>query len=304
VNPQQAAARAKGPLVWRDMDQAALDAAYDQDAYASNREQVVGRFTTNSELVRQRIGAPKRLSYGPTPIEGIDLYSPQKTPAPVLVYIHGGAWRRGLARDYGFPAEMFVNAGVHYAALDFANVDELNGDLFAMADQVKRGVAWAFKNAASYGGDPARFYVCGQSSGGHLASVVVTTDWQKEFGLQRDFIKAAVLGSGMYDLEPVRLSHRSSYVKFTNAMVEELSAIRHIDRITCPLIVTYGTYETPEFIRQARDFAAAVEAAGKPVKLIVGEGYNHFEMGESIANPYGVYGLAALEMMGLRQRGA
>ena len=60
-----------------------------------------------------------------------------------------------------------------------------------------------------------------------------------------------------------------------------------------------GTYETPEFQRQTRDFAAAVKAAGKPVELLVGEGYNHFEMLETLNNPYGLLGRAAFKQMGL-----
>src|ERR1700726_217201 len=100
----------------------------------------------------------------------------------------------------------------------------------------------------------------------------------------------------MYDLEPVRLSHRSTYVKFTDEIEQELSSLRHLDRLACPLIVGYGTYETPEFQRQARDFAAAVKAAGKPVQLLVGEGYNHLEM---LANPYGLLGRAVLAQMRL-----
>ena len=71
--------------------------------------------------------------------------------------------------------------------------------------------------------------------------------------------------SGMYDLKPVRLSKRSSYVKFTDEMEQAMSSQRHLDKLRAPMIVTYGTNETPEFQRQNRDFAAAVKAAGKPV---------------------------------------
>jgi arylformamidase len=103
----------------------------------------------------------------------------------------------------------------------------------------------------------------------------------------------------MYDLKPVRMSKRSKYVKFTDEMEQELSAMRHLDRLHVPLVLTYGTYETPEFQRQSRDFAAAVKAAGKPVELLVGEGYNHFEMLETLANPYGLLGRAVLKQMRL-----
>jgi arylformamidase len=128
----------------------------------------------------------------------------------------------------------------------------------------------------------------------------VTHDWSKE-GLPQDILKGATLSSGMYDLEPVRLSKRSVYVNFTDAMEHELSAIRHIDKVNTPLIVSYGTYESPEFQRQTRDFAAAVKAAGKPVELLVGDGYNHFEMLETLANPYGLLGRAVLAQMGLQR---
>jgi arylformamidase len=104
----------------------------------------------------------------------------------------------------------------------------------------------------------------------------------------------------MYDLTPVRLSARSNYVEFDDMTVAALSPIRHLDRLHAPLIIAYGTCETPEFQRQNRQFAAAVAAAGKPVRLLVGEHYNHFELAETLANPYGLLGRAALELMGLR----
>jgi len=82
---------------------------------------------------------------------------------------------------------------------------------------------------------------------------------------------------------------------------DALSTQRHLDRIDCPVTVLHGTLETPEFQRQTREFAAVLKAAGKPVRLIVAEGYNHFEIGETLNNPYGPFGRAALEMMGLDQ---
>jgi len=101
----------------------------------------------------------------------------------------------------------------------------------------------------------------------------------------------------MYDLKPVRLSKRSAYIKFTDDSEAALSAARHLDKLATPLVLGYGTCETPEFQRQTRDFFAAVRAAGKPATLLVGEGYNHFEMLETLANPYGLLGRAALAQM-------
>jgi arylformamidase len=289
----------KGARVFMDMDQQELDASYDQLAYEPFLPQVVKRLASNSDAVRARIGAPERESYGPSSVEGLDIYRTKRKNAPIFVFIHGGAWRVGTAKDYGYAAEMFVNAGAHYVAVDFISIKEADGDLGVMAKQVRSAVAWVHKNATKFGGDPSRLYVGGHSSGGHLCGVVLVTDWQNEFGLPPNIIKGGLCMSGMYEMKPVALSPRNTYVKFTDAMQDSMSAIRHIDRLHAPITVTYGTFETPDFQRQSREFAAAVKAAGKPAELIAAPNYAHLEMCETLGNPYGVNGRAALEMMEL-----
>ena len=288
----------KGTRVWLDMDQKEIDDAYDQSVWAPNQPHISKRRGIWSEAIRARIKAD-RVAYGPTEVEKLDIYRTKQPNSPIRVFLHGGAWRSGSAKDSAYPAEMFVTAGAHYVAVDFIAVGNADGNLMTMADQVRRAVAWVYKNAASFGGDANRIYISGHSSGGHLAGVVMVTDWKKDFSLPPDIIKGGLLMSGMYDLKPVRLSKRSSYVKFTDEMEEALSTQRHLDKLNAPIIVSHGTLESPEFQRQARDFVAAVKAAGKPVQLMVGEGYNHFEMPETFGNPYGLLGRAALEQMKL-----
>jgi arylformamidase len=291
------------PLVYLNYTQAELDAAYNQAAYQANIQQLRDRWLANSERTRQRIGPPLRMPYGATEIEQLDIFRTDRGAdgrgAPIFVFIHGGAWRAGSAKAYAAPAEMFIRGGAHYVVPDFVWVQDAGGSLFPMAEQVCRAIAWVYKNAASFGGDRERIYIGGHSSGAHLAAVALTADWHRDFSLPADFIKGGMCSSGMYDLGPVRLSHRNSYVKFTDQMVEALSPQRHIDRLRAPLIVAYGTCETPEFQRQARDFAAAVKAAGKPVDLLVGEHYAHLELPETFCNPYGLLGAAVLGQMRL-----
>jgi len=292
-------ALADGPKVFRDYDRAALDAAYDQSHYAPNLRQLLRRYTSNSELTRTRLGAPRRVAYGPQPIEQLDLYRTERANAPVHIFIHGGAWRAGLAKDYAFPAEMFVQAGAHYVVPDFAWVQDAGASLLPIAEQIRRALLWVARNAASFGGDAGRIYVSGHSSGAHQAGVLASTDW-KQTGLPADVVKGYVLISAMYDLLPVSLSSRSSYVRFDERTLDELSAMRHVERIGAPVTVVYGTLETPEFQRQSREFAEALRTAGKPVQLVVAEGYNHFEVMETLANPFQFAGRAALEQMKLK----
>ena len=289
----------KGPPVFMDYDQVELDAAYDQTYYEPLIARVRQRLASNSEAVRSRIGAPLRIRYGQTEVEWLDVYRTDRAKAPIFVFIHGGHWLRGSAKDYGYPAEMFVKAGAHYIALDFVTVKDASGDLSVMAAQVRRAVAWVYRNAGSFDGDPDRLFVGGHSSGGHLCGVALVTDWKNELGLPGDIIKGGLCMSGMFDMAPVRLSWRRNYISFTDKMADAMSPQRHIAKLRAPVVISYGTFETPEFQRQSRDFASAVRAVSKPVELIEAPNYAHLEMAETLGNPYGPNGRAALAMMKL-----
>ena len=132
----------KGPPVWLDMDQAELDAAYDQSKYAPNQALVQARRVVLSQRARAALGEPLRFAYGSSEIEALDVYRAQQTNAPISVFIHGGAWRNGRAADFAYLAEIFVRAGAHSVILDFTNIDAAQGNLMIMARQVRSAVAW------------------------------------------------------------------------------------------------------------------------------------------------------------------
>src|SRR5262245_3413733 len=289
----------KGPLVWMDMDQIELDAAYDQRFYAPMGDQTQNLVASITNAVRARLGDPLLRSYGPSESEKLDVYRARKPDAPIFLFVHGGSWLGGSARNNAYPAEMFVNAGSNFIAIDFIDIKQAAGDLRLMAAQVRSAIAWVYKNAASFGADANRLYIGGRSSGAHLTAVALVTDWERDYGVPADIVKGGICSSGMYDLRAVRISKRSSFIRFTDEVEDAMSPQRHLDQLRAPVVVTYGTNETPEFQRQARDFAAAMKTAGKSHELIEAPNYNHYEMGESFGNPYGPSGRAALALMKL-----
>src|SRR4029453_3825788 len=189
--------------VFRDYDQKALDDAYDQAVYAPNRDQLLARRDLLSAAARRRLGEPRRFPYGPGRNERLDVYPSPKGNA-IHVFVHGGAWRAGRAREYAGAPEMFVYAGAHSVALDFDNAPDCDGNLLVMAGQVRSALAWVYRNAAQFGGDPGRIHVSATSSGAHLAAVAATTDWEARYRLPGDIVKGYTLCSGMYDLEAPR----------------------------------------------------------------------------------------------------
>jgi arylformamidase len=289
---------APGARVFLDYTQEELDRAYDQRAWAPNADAVIARYGAASEAARVRLRRDADLAYGPGVQERLDIFPAAASPAPILVFLHGGAWRGGTKETYAFPAATLVAAGAHFVCPEFGHIPAVR--LPEMADQVRRAIAWVYRNAPRFGGDPERIYLSGHSSGGHLAAVALTTDWTR-LGVPATVLKGALCVSGMYDLRAPLLSARSAYVQVTPDEEDALSPQRHVERVRCPVALAVGERESPEFARQARAFAAALAEARRPVEVHQGAGLNHFELLETLGQRDGLLARIALRQMGLVQ---
>jgi len=259
--------------VFRDYDQAALDAQYEQRAWVPHADDIIRRFGVASDEVRARLGQPGTYAYGPGAAETLDVYGFSTRKA--LVFVHGGAWKRQSKRENAFAAETFIHAGAAYVALDFALLPAVT--LPEMVGQVCRAIEWVASNLSG------NVFLCGHSSGAHLAACALT---------RVPSVKGALLVSGMYDLLPVRLSARNDYVRLDERLEDEYSPIRHTDRIRCPVTVAWAEKESAEFARQSREFAEKLRAP-----TYVGNGMNHFEIIETLADARSPLARIALDMI-------
>ncbi len=259
--------------VFRDYDQAALDAQYEQRAWVPHADDIIRRFGEASDEVRVRLGEPGTYAYGPSAAETLDVYGFSTRKA--LVFVHGGAWKRQSKRENAFAAETFIHAGAAYVALDFALLPAVT--LPEMVGQVCRAIEWVASNLSE------NVFLCGHSSGAHLAACALT---------RVPCVRAALLVSGIYDLLPVRLSARNDYVRLDERLEHEYSPLRHTDRIRCPVTVGWAERESAEFARQSREFSEKLRAPTH-----IGKGMNHFEIIETLADPRTPLAKIALEMI-------
>jgi arylformamidase len=254
--------------------QADLDRAYDQRAWVTNADEVLKRYAAAGARVRAEMAYADDVAYGPSAAETLAIFPAPQAGAPVHVHVHGGSWRHLTKDDESFLAPGFVAAGVTLVVLNFAVIPAVR--IPQMIEQLRRAIVWIARNIERYGGDPRRVHISGHSSGGHLASVLLTTDWTA-YGLGADVLKSGVLISGMYDLHPVMLSARRSFVSLEMGEMEELSALLHIERIRAPIALAYGDLESPETLS---------EIAGR----------NHFEILADLADPQTLLGATAFAL--------
>lgn len=281
--------------VFLDYTQKQLDDAYTQTVWAPNAKQVIDGYASNSADVRRKL-PPRTYAYGTKASEQLDVFAPAGARGlPVMVFIHGGAWQMLSKDDSSAPAPTFVANGAIYVAINFDNLP--GNTLPGMVDQCRRALAWVGANATRFGGDPERIYVSGHSSGGHLTAVMLSTDWQAQ-GAPANLLKGGVVMSGMGDLAPVVLSTRGAYMKLNAAQVTELSPLQHLDRVTCPVIVAWGSRESPEFKRQNRQLADALTTRARLAGVYLVDGANHFEVVNELNRPDTGLSRATLALMG------
>ena len=165
-----------------------------------------------------------------------------------------------------------------------------------MVNQVRAAVNWVYRNCPEFGGDATRIYIVGHSSGAHLAAMALSTRWA-DYDLSVNPIRGGFLVSGIYDLGPLRHTSRSKSVRIDDDVEGRLSPMRCLGELVSPLLLAVGSKESPEFLRQTSDYATALCGLGNQTKVVVGETYNHFDIVETLGNPYGLLGRNLLDFV-------
>jgi acetyl esterase/lipase len=146
-----------------------------------------------------------------------------------------------------------------------------------IVDEVQKALTWLAGNAQRFGGDPRKIYVSGWSAGAHLAAM----------SLGHPAMRGGLAISGIYDLEPIRLTYVNEKLKLDADDAAALSPQRNLISSASPLFVAYGTAELGELKRQSEEYAAARASAGLAGQLYPAPGHNHFTILEELASPTG-----------------
>jgi arylformamidase len=270
--------------VFLQYTQAELDRNYDQRGWVTNANEVIARYISASKQARSTLTCHTE-AYGEHPDEQMDIFPAPQPNGAGLIFLHGGAWRNFTKDDFSFVAKEFVASGIATVIVNFSKLPAVR--LPDVVGQVRRAIACIYRRAATFGIDQQRLYLCGHSSGAHLATIALLTDWSA-VGVPQEPIKGCACISGCYDLHPVLLSARADYVKLTAEEARVLSPQKHANRLPCPLLVAYAEHDTDEFRRHSEDFAQALRREGRLSALLRLPAINHFEIIELLSRPEAV----------------
>ena len=252
--------------MYRGMDRAALDAAYNNGAAVKDSPKIVADWEARSARLRAAHPEGMDLRYGPDERNRIDYFAARRD-GPVLAFIHGGYWQNRAKELFAFVAEGPLAWGINVALVGYTLAPQKRLD--GIVAEIRAALGWLHGNINMLGGDPEKLFVSGWSAGGHLTAMAI----------DHPAVKGGLAISGIFDLEPMRLSYINEKLRLDQDEARRNSP----GRTEKPLFIAYGADELPELCRQSEEYSRKLTNT----KVLAVPRRNHFTVLEELASPHG-----------------
>jgi arylformamidase len=247
------------------MDRVALDAAYNNGAAVADSPKIVADWEARSARLRAEHPEGLDLRYGSDERNRIDYFAARRD-APVLAFIHGGYWQMRAKELFAFVAEGPLAWGINVALIGYTLAPQKRLD--GIVAEIRAALDWLHQSIPMLGGNNAQLFVSGWSAGGHLTARA----------MDPPAVKSGLAISGIFDLEPMRLS----YINDKLCLDEDEARRNSPGPTEKPLFIAYGADELPQLRRQSEDYARLLGRKAAPVPR-----RNHFTVLEELASPHG-----------------
>lgn len=258
---------------WHDLDRTALDRAYNARDSVPDFAAEMQRWVNLSAAARFQLNPTLDIVYDPTSGMALDWFA-GAPGGPVLLWIHGGYWRALSKTDQSLVAPGLVAAGTHVAIMDYSLAPAVTLD--EIVRQVRAAAAFVAATAATHGADPARLFAAGHSAGAHLTGMLLA---------EPTFLRGGIALSGLFDLEPMRLSYINEWLELDAPAARRLSPIYLIPDAAPALLASYGGLESDEFRWQSEAYVAAWQRAGHRAALVPQPTRHHFDIVVAFGDP-------------------
>ena len=261
-----------------------LESQYVVSKLRSNLPELLEGWADRSARYRSSVNGLLDQPYGSEDRQQFDLFHCGKNAAPVLVYIHGGYWQRGDKSMYSFIANAFVDSEVNVAVLGYPICPQVS--LTALVDSVRKALVHLHMHADELNINRDRFNICGSSAGGHLVAMMMATKWSDyASGVSDNLVKFGVPVSGLYDLQPLRLTSLNEAVS-----MDEKEAVANSPQLLkpaskTPMLITVGAAETPVFFTQMDGLVQSWQSQAGEITQHIENNADHFDIIERIGDP-------------------
>jgi arylformamidase len=268
-------------LVYKQYDQAALDRQYNNRLHVPDFATHLERWELLSRQTEKEFPVIKDIPYGKLLREQLDIYPSLQPSSKTLIFIHGGYWYKSGKEDAQFIARAFRDYGITTVIINYPLAPVVSVD--QISTSCREAIHWLSQNISSYNGDPGQLYIAGHSAGGHLAAMLLATDW-KHFELTTDVIKGVCAISGLFNLIPIRLSDINQILNMDTETALRNSPVQLLPATQCPLAIAVGSNETDEFLDQSKELYTCWKES-IPAEIVQIPGLNHYSILETMLDP-------------------
>ncbi|KAJ8039267.1 Kynurenine formamidase [Holothuria leucospilota] len=328
---------------WQSLNGETLGNLFSPSKYSrsgDDPDQVIEQYVKNTDErsieTRSSLKGELNVSVGGNTRQTVDLFIPENVSqdAPVLVFYHGGYWQflsqvdkisdsekafsfipriknqevkylyklYDSKESHSMVARHLVPLGAIVAVAGYTIAPK--GSVTQMIQECKEAVAFCARRYPKSRG----IFVSGHSAGGHLAAMVLTTDWEKEFGLPSNLIKGACPLSGVFDLRPLVTTYINEPLHLTSTSALESSPVAHIPKIVanskhCKIRCLYGDHEPPSFEIMCIQFCQLLREEGMDISCQKVKDADHFELFLSVWEEHSVVTKKVLyELLGKKRK--
>jgi arylformamidase len=286
-------------FVYKQYDQELLDMQYNNRLHVPDYADYLNRWKLLSEQTAQKFPVIKDVAYGNLERERLDIYPSLQPRSKTLIFIHGGYWQMLDKSMFHFIANGFHSYGVSTLLLTYPLAPEVSIDQIVLS--CRKAIKWLYSNLSTFNGDPQQMYVAGHSAGGHLAAMLMATNWQLfDPGLPANVVKGICAISGLFNLVPIHLSYINKVLNMDMETATCNSPLMLEPANPCPLILAVGQAETAEFNDQSTTFYTCWKKKGMDIQLLQLPGHNHYSIAESIVDPQSTLHQALRQLMNIK----
>jgi arylformamidase len=289
--------------VYKHFDQETLDLQYNNRAAVGDFKQFVDRWTKESIDYTLNTRCHLNIRYGSNQREVLDIFLPDDHDglARVMIFFHGGYWQGMHKSVFSFIAKSFTEQGFVAVLPNYPLAPDVS--VMQIVKSCRKAIAWLSYNADRYGGNPRLLHLAGHSAGGHLVAMLLATEWNDYGADVQQSIYSACSLSGLFELEPIRLTYLNEKLHLKKEDVPAVSPLYLHPTSKIPFLAAVGGLESAEYHDQSESFAKAWALQGAQTDAMIVPGVNHFSILDAFCDQQSALRKKLMEMVRLAYNG-